>query len=139
MEFIKGKFTEDQLEQAIIQLFRDQGYGYVNGENIHRKFEDVLLEDEIEAYLRKRYASDNLSGNEIKTIINKLKFISDSPLYEGNRDTYWLLNEGFDMPREDVGKTALHVEYIDFENLANNDYKVVNQFTVTDRATRRLR
>lgn len=137
MEFIKGKFTEDQLEQAIIQLFRDQGYGYVNGENIHRKFEDVLLEDEIEAYLRKRYASDNLSGNEIKTIINKLKFISDSPLYEGNRDTYWLLNEGFDMPREDVGKTALHVEYIDFENLANNDYKVVNQFTVTDRATRR--
>lgn len=137
MEFIKGKFTEDQLEQAIIQLFRDQGYGYINGESIHRRFEDVLLEDEIETYLRKRYASDNLSGNEIKTIINKLKFVSDSPLYEGNRETYWLLNEGFDMPREGTGKTALHVEYIDFENLANNDYKVVNQFTVSDRATRR--
>lgn len=137
MEFIKGKFAEDQLEQAIIQLFRDQGYGYINGENIHRRFEDVLLEDEIEAYLRKRYASDNLSDNEIKTIINKLKFISDSPLYEGNRETYWLLNEGFDMPRENVGKTAQHIEYIDFENLANNDYKVVNQFTVSDRATRR--
>lgn len=137
MEFIKGKFTEDQLEQAIIQLFRDQGYGYVNGENLHRRFEDGLLEGDIETYLRKRYASDNLSDNEIKTIINKLKFISDSPLYEGNRETYWLLNEGFDLPREDVNKTALHVEYIDFENLANNDYKVVNQFTVTDRATRR--
>ncbi len=137
MEFIKGKFTEDQLEQAIIQLFRDQGYGYINGESIHRRFEDVLLEDEIETYLRKRYASDNLSGNEIKTIINKLKFVSDSPLYEGNRETYWLLNEGFDMPREGTGKTALHVDYIDFENLANNDYKVVNQFTVSDRATRR--
>lgn len=137
MEFIKGKFTEDQLEQAIIQLFRDQGYGYVNGENLHRRFEDVLLEGDIETYLRKRYASDNLSDNEIKTIINKLKFISDSPLYEGNRETYWLLNEGFNLPREDVNKTALHVEYIDFENLANNDYKVVNQFTVTDRATRR--
>lgn len=137
MEFIKGKFTEDQLEQAIIQLFRDQGYGYVNGENLHRRFEDVLLEGDIETYLRKRYASDNLSDNEIKTIINKLKFISDSPLYEGNRETYWLLNEGFDLPREDVSKTALHVEYIDFENLANNDYKVVNQFTVTDRAKRR--
>lgn len=137
MEFIKGKFTEDQLEQAIIQLFCDQGYGYINGESIHRKFGDVLLEDEIEAYLQRRYASDNLSPNEIKTIINNLKFISDSPLYEGNRETYWLLNEGFDMPREDAGKTALHVEYIDFENLTNNDYKVVNQFTVSDRATRR--
>ncbi len=137
MEFIKGKFTEDQLEQAIIQLFRDQGYGYVNGESLHREFEDVLLEGDIEAYLRKRYASDNLSDNEIKTIINKLKFISDSPLYEGNRETYWLLNEGFDMPREDASKTALHVEYIDFENLANNEYKIVNQFTVSDRAMRR--
>lgn len=137
MEFIKGKFTEDQLEQAIIKLFRDQGYGYVNGESIHRRFEDVLLEDELEAYFRRRYADATLTDNEISAIINKLKFISDSPLYEGNRETYWLLNEGFDLAREDAGKPALHVEYIDFENLGSNDYKVVNQYTVSDRATRR--
>ena len=137
MESIKGKFTEEQLEQAIIQLFRDQKYSYINGGDIHRRFEDVLLEDVIKTYLRKRYEDDNLSANEVSTIINKLKFISDSPLYEGSRETYWLLNEGFDLPREDTSKTALHIDYIDFENLANNDYKIVNQFTVTDRATRR--
>lgn len=137
MEFIKGKFTEEQLENAIIQLFIDEDYGYINGEDIHRRFEDVLLEDEIKAYLQKRYASESLTENEISAIINKLKFISDSPLYEGNRETYWLINEGFDMPRDDSSKPALHIEYVDFENLDNNDYKVVNQFTVSDRATRR--
>lgn len=123
MESIKGKFTEEQLEQAIIQLFRDQKYSYINGGDIHRRFEDVLLENVIKTYLRKRYEDDNLSANEVSTIINKLKFISDSPLYEGSRETYWLLNEGFDLPREDTSKTALHIDYIDFENLANNDYK----------------
>lgn len=137
MEFIKGKFTEEQLENAIIQLFENQGYGYINGEDIHRRFEDVLLEDELKAYLQKRYAGENLTENEIGAIINKLKFISDSPLYEGNRETYWLINEGFDLLRDDASKPALHTEYVDFENLDNNDYKVVNQFTVTDRTTRR--
>ena len=137
MEFIKGKFTEEQLENAIIQLFENQGYGYINGEDIHRRFEDVLLEDELKAYLQKRYAGENLTENEIGAIINKLKFISDSPLYEGNRETYWLINEGFDLLRDDASKPALHTEYVDFENLDNNDYKVINQFTVTDRTTRR--
>lgn len=137
MEFIKGKFTEEQLENAIIQLFRDQGFGHINGEDIHRRFEDVLLEDEIKSYLQKRYVSERLTENEIGAAVNKLKSISDSPLYEGNRETYWLMNEGFDLPRDDASKPALHIEYIDFENLDNNDYKVVNQFTVTDRATRR--
>ena len=41
--FEKGKFTEDQLEQAIIELFQLQGYTYVQGENIHRQYEDILL------------------------------------------------------------------------------------------------
>ena len=35
--FEKGKFTESELEQAIIELFEQQGYTYVPGERIHRR------------------------------------------------------------------------------------------------------
>lgn len=43
--FERGKFTEDELEQAIIELFKQQGYDYILGENIHRQYEDILLLD----------------------------------------------------------------------------------------------
>ena len=52
--FEKGKFTEDQLEQAIIELFQLQGYTYVHGENIHRQYEDILLEDDLRSFLLDR-------------------------------------------------------------------------------------
>lgn len=32
--FIKGQFTEAQLEEAIIALLEQQGYTYVHGERI---------------------------------------------------------------------------------------------------------
>lgn len=136
-EFIRGKFTEEQLEQAIIQLFKDQGYAYIDGETMHRRFEDVLIEEDIRGYLIENYADSALTETEIQTIINKLKHISDYPLYEGNRETFWLINEGFDLVREDPAKPALHIEYVNFEDPDKNIFKVVNQYSVQDRALRR--
>ena len=45
--FIKGQFTEAQLEEAIITLFEQHEYTYVHGESIHRKYEDILLLDDL--------------------------------------------------------------------------------------------
>ena len=41
--FTKGKFTETELEKAIIELCEQQGYTFVCGEDMHRKYEDILL------------------------------------------------------------------------------------------------
>lgn len=136
-EFIRGKFTEEQLEQAIIQLFRDQDYVYVDGETMHRRFEDALIEEDIRGYLNENYSEATLTETEVQTVINKLKHISDYPLYEGNRETFWLINEGFDLAREDPAKPALHIEYVNFEDPDKNIFKVVNQYSVQDRALRR--
>ena len=104
--FIKGQFTEAQLEEAIIALFEQQGYTYVHGESIHRKYEDILLLDDLRAFMQTRYAKDGLSETEMQKIINQLQLISASPLYSGNRETFWLVNEGFDLVRDDVSKVA---------------------------------
>ena len=84
-EFKKGKFIEEQLEHAIIQLFKDQDYTYVDGESIHRRYEDVLLIDDLEWYLHNRYANQDLSDTEVAKIVNELQYISSTPLYAGNR------------------------------------------------------
>lgn len=133
--FEKGKFTEDQLEQAIIELFQLQGYTYVQGENIHRQYEDILLEDDLHSYLLSQYS--DLSDVELKKIIQKIALIQSSPLYVGNRETFWLVNEGFDLQRDDISKVALHVDYIDYEHPENNIFKVVNQYSVQGTRLRR--
>lgn len=133
--FEKGKFTEDQLEQAIIELFQLQGYTYVHGENIHRQYEDILLEDDLCSYLLSQYK--DLSDVELKKIIQKIALIQSSPLYAGNRETFWLVNEGFDLQRDDISKVALHIDYIDYEHPENNIFKVVNQYSVQGTRLRR--
>lgn len=51
-KIVNKKFNEAQLEESIIELFIDQGYEYVNGEEIHRKFTDVILEDDLKSFLK---------------------------------------------------------------------------------------
>ena len=135
--FEKGKFTEAELEQAIIELFTVQGYSYVHGETIHRQYEDILLLDDLRSFLTDRYAAENLSDVEIQKIINKLNLINAIPLYSGNREAFWLVNEGFDLVRDDISKVALHVDYIDFDHPENNIFKVVNQYSVQGEHLRR--
>jgi type I restriction enzyme R subunit len=135
--FEKGKFTEAELEQAIIELFTAQGYTYVHGENIHRQYEDILLLDDLRSFLTARCAAENLSDVEIQKIINKLNLINATPLYIGNREAFWLVNEGFDLIRDDISKIALHVDYIDFDHPENNIFKVVNQYSVQGEHLRR--
>ncbi len=135
--FEKGKFTEDELEQAIIELFKEQGYDYVPGESIHRQYEDILLEDDLRSFIITRYSDADLSEVEIQKIINKLSLIQATPLYEGNREAFWLINTGFDLEREDTSRVALHVDYIDYDEPSNNSFKVVNQYSVQGDRLRR--
>lgn len=134
---MNAKFTENQLESAIIELFKNQGYEYLNGEKIHRSYEQILLEDDLRQYLFNRYKEVSLTAEEINEIIGRIDYISPSPLYDGNRKTYRLINEGFILDRNDLGAENLHVEYIDFKHPENNIFKIVNQFSVNDKETRR--
>lgn len=135
--FEKGKFTEDELERAIITLFEQQEYTYVHGDSIHRKFEDILLLDDLRDFISSRYASDNLSENEMQKIINRINLIPSTPLYTGNRETFWLVNEGFDLVRDNASDVALHIDFIDFEEPSKNIFKVVNQYSIQGERLRR--
>lgn len=133
----KGKFTESELEKAIIELFKQQGYTYVCGDDMHRKFEEILLLDDLRFYLSSRYQKDGLSDTEIKKIINKLSLINSTPLYLSNREAFRLVNEGFDLVRDDISKVALHIDYINFDEPDKNIFKVVNQYSVQGERLRR--
>lgn len=135
--FEKGKFTENELEQAIISLFEEQEYIYIHGEDIHRKYEDILIVDDLKKFLIEQYSSGNLSDSEIEKIISRINLIPATSLYNGNKETFMLVNEGFDLVREDINQVALHIDFIDFDEPENNNFKVVSQYQVQGERLRR--
>lgn len=136
--FEKGTFTEADLEDAIIQLFKQEGYGYVYGDDIHRKLEDIILVDDLRSFICNKYASANLTTTEINTIINRVIDVgSSASLYEKNKEAFYLITEGFDLVREDITQVGIHIDFIDFDNSKNNIYKVGNQYSVKGLSVRR--
>ena len=51
-----ANFNEHALEMSIMELFKDEGYTYVSGDQIHRERTEVLLTDDLKQYLYNRYA-----------------------------------------------------------------------------------
>ena len=49
-----ANFNEHSLEMSIMELFQDEGYIYLNGEQIHRERSEVLLIDDLRKYLLNR-------------------------------------------------------------------------------------
>ena len=55
-------FSEAILEQAIIDKFIAEGYDYKSGDALHRELTDVLIEEDLRAFLAAKY--EGLSHKE---------------------------------------------------------------------------
>lgn len=122
--------NEAQLELSVMELFQQEGYEYLSGDSILRETTDVLLKDDLRMYLMMKYAADGITSNEIETIIFGLVRASHEPLYDANKEMLNKIIEGFVLRREDKTKKDLFIRLIDFDNVHNNIFKVVNQVEI---------
>lgn len=122
-------FDEHALEMSIMQLFKDKGYTYVSGDQIHRERTEVLLIEDLKQYLYNRYAKDGITSGEMDSVILMLRNISGT-IYEANKEVYRKICNGHTLNREDRTQKDLHIKFIDFDTPENNIFKVVNQFEV---------
>jgi type I restriction enzyme R subunit len=113
------KFTEETLEQAVIELFSEEKIQHYNGETIHKEISDVLLRDDLKQFLLNQYASDNITSNEIASIIRKLELFPSSALYNSNKEMIKLISDGFVLKREDHNQKDLFIQLIDFKTIGN--------------------
>ena len=123
-------FDEHTLEMSIMELFQQEGYIYTNGEEINKEASDVILREDLRAYLRSRYAKDGITELEVESVIAKLTAANGFLLYDKNVSTYRLMTEGFSLKREDKTQPDLFIEPIDFENKSNNTFRIVNQLEI---------
>jgi type I restriction enzyme R subunit len=107
------KFTEAQLESAIIELLEAEGYPHVLGEAIERQPQEVLIKADLRAFLAKQYAADHITPQEIEAVINQLEAYSAADLYESNKAIMKRVCDGFHLKREDHTQKDLYIQLID--------------------------
>lgn len=122
-------FNEHALEMSFMELFEQEGYTYISGENISRNKSEVLLCDDLKEYLNKRYKSDGITPEEVNGIVLMLKNISGT-VYEANKAVCKLISDGFILNREDRTQKDIFIEFVDYNNIDNNIFKIVNQVEI---------
>lgn len=122
-------FSESQLEQAFVELFKKEGYDYVYGESISRDTRDVILYDDLRLYLRKKYETDHITEDEINRAIAKLETSDGGGVYAENVEALRMLQEGFSLKRTNPKLPNLYICPIDYKD-GDNLYKFVNQLAI---------
>ena len=133
-------FSEDTYEQALISLFQSLGgkqYRYEYGPDIVRDYTNPILDDVLQESLHR--INPTLPPDAIDDAIKKLHQIEGSSLYECNFKFTQMLQYGIEVQYTDTKhqvKTAI-VNLVDFEHEDENDFLVVNQYTVQEHDTKR--
>ncbi|GBC61387.1 type I restriction endonuclease subunit R [Desulfonema ishimotonii] len=111
------KFTEEKLEQAIIELLKSEGYPHFSGKKIPREPAEVLIREDLKTYLSQRYADAHITPAEINSVLRKLETLSASDLYESNKTIMKMVSDGFLLRREDRTRKDLYIQLIDYRDL----------------------
>ena len=133
-------YTENEYELALIELFQSlecKQYRYEYGPDIERDYSNPLLDDVLQASLQ--HINPKVPTSAIDDAIKKLHQIEGSSLYECNFKFTQMLQYGIEVQYTDEKhqvKTKI-VNLIDYGNEAENDFLVVNQFTMQEHDTKR--
>jgi type I restriction enzyme R subunit len=141
-----SKFDEDQLEQAGINWFKELDYTYMNGYEISPGGRYAERESHKEVVLKERLRNalysinSDIPNKAIENAMRKILIPKEPSLIENNRNFHKMITDGIDVEyeREDGSTKYDKVWIFDKENIKNNDWLVVNQFTVQEgKKTRR--
>ena len=130
--------SEDHIEQVIIQEFVDIGYEYINGVEIspeglyqEREYNEVVLKNRLQEAIAKINPTIPYEAREeaLKKVLR-----SDSPeLFQNNYQFHQYLTDGVDIEYRKENRIAGDTVWlVDYENPLNNEFLVVNQFTVIE-------
>ncbi|MGH2279363.1 type I restriction endonuclease subunit R [Aliarcobacter sp. ERUVET-7] len=129
--------NEEQVELLAIDWFKELGYDYFLGyeispdsQNPQRKsYDEVILFNRLKNALIK--LNSNIPLVAIEDAIDILRKPQQASLVQNNRAFHQMILQGIsvDIKKDDEIKGDV-IKLIDFENFSNNDFLVVNQFTI---------
>ena len=130
------KFNEDAYEQVLISLFEKLGYEYECGYDVERDYSEPYYRDDLEASIRR--LNPQYDNSVIEEGIRNITNFELASMEEKNEKVTLWMQGGMEVNFQEGGetKTAL-LKLVDYTNLNNNRFKVVNQWRVEGEQTKR--
>mgnify|MGYP005806335685 FL=1 len=121
-------FREDNVEQAIIEQLKELGYEYQYAPDIERDYKEAILKDVFYESLYKinKYITEDIADE----VYRKIRNFHAVDLVEANYEFYHMLYAGVEVPIE--GDKTFVAKLIDRDNIENNLFQVLNQYTVIE-------
>jgi len=129
--------TEDQLEELCLEWFREQNYDVIYGPDIapdsanaeRKDYSEVVLRDRLESALQR--LNKDIPPSAIDDAIHQILKPQHPSLIRNNQDFHKMMINGVSVEYEKDGeKRGDKVKLIDFNNINNNQFLAVNQYTV---------
>ncbi len=131
--------TEDQLEQLALTWFQEAGWSYLAGPTIapeadaseRADYRTVVLKGRLAEAIRK--LNPKLPVAAVEDAVHIVSKPDHPSLIKRNHALHRMLIDGVKLEFTNAKgkKETDHIQLIDFQNPANNDFLVVNQFTIT--------
>jgi type I restriction enzyme R subunit len=133
--------SEDDIEQIIIQEFVELGYTHVHGPDIspdgvsrEREYDEVVLKDRLRLAIAR--LNPGVPSEAQDEALKKVLRTESPNLFQNNYRFHKYLTEGVDVEYRKGDRIAGDkVWLIDYDRPDNNEFLVVNQFTIIENNT----
>lgn len=132
-----GYYTESNYENAVLQLLNEGlGYTYVYGPDVKRDYHSPLYVDVLLPALQR--INPRLPIEALNEAVYKLKTFETGTLLQKNMTFTDYMQSGVPVKYFVNGEERSALVYlIDFRSPANNDFTVVNQWTIVENSEKR--
>lgn len=128
-------YTEDSYEKSIIELFQELGYAYCYGPDVERDYKNPLFMSDLDNLYD---INDSLDNEAIDKAIEIIQDFGIGSLEDKNDKFISYLQNGVSVNYWKNGEElSTLIKLVDFKNLENNLFTVINQWTVIDKETKR--
>lgn len=130
-------FDEETLEKVTIEMLQNLGYECINGYEMNRTdFSKVILEEDLVQAIEK--INSNIKNEQIQEAIRLVRNLDHNNTILNNKQFTKYLLEGISVPVQENGETKYKtVKILDFNNMQNNTFKAINQYTIIEHSEKR--
>jgi type I restriction enzyme, R subunit len=131
--------TENIIEESAIEILQSQGWEYANGKEIspeglfceRENYSQIVLVNRLRNAIARINPEIPLDAQE--AAVQKVLRIASPEMLHNNEEFHRLLVEKVKIPYQQNGNERSHeVALIDFDNTSNNQFSVVNQYTIIE-------
>lgn len=129
-------FTEEQLEDITLNILENLGYERINGYNLDRDYHSVFMDNALFDDLCR--INKEFNDSHIQEAVKTIKTLSHGNPIEDNKTFTRYLLEGVPVQiKTNSGYQYKNIKLIDFDNIDNNHFQAVQQFTIIEFDTKR--